>query len=262
MAFGMVPGARHQPLRKKDTMNFDSQEMAKLADAQAPRLDMYGPIHKAIRALMCDTLLAVGRADPQDAVELNETLARVDVLLTFCVHHVQHENNYVHTAIEARFAGCSAGVAEEHLHHLEHIGTLRRANDAVRQAPAEQKPGVLQALYQQLALFVADNFQHMHVEETVHNDALWAHYTDAELHAVHEALVGSIPPEEMMFTLRWMVPHMSPAERAGMLADMQSNAPAPAFAAALEVVRPHLSNKEWGKLSTALGLQAVPGLAS
>ena len=32
-----------------------------------------------------------------------------------------------------------------------------------------------------LALFIADNFQHMHVEETAHNAVLWARYTDAEL---------------------------------------------------------------------------------
>ena len=243
-------------------MQFDIQEMIQLAATQTPRLDMYAAIHKAIRALMCDTLLAVGRADPQDDTELAPALDKVDELLTFCEHHVFHENTFVHPAIEARAPGMSDAVTAEHDAHLAHINTLRLATLAVRRAPAAQRDAMTLALYRQLALFVADNFQHMHVEETVHNDALWAHYTDAELYAVHEALVGSIPPEEMMFTLRWMVPYMNPAERAGMLADMQAHAPAPAFAAALDVVRPHLSNKEWGKLSSALGLQAVPGLAS
>ena len=36
----------------------------------APRLDLYQGIHKAMRAFMADTLLAVGRMDADDALEL------------------------------------------------------------------------------------------------------------------------------------------------------------------------------------------------
>jgi hypothetical protein len=241
-------------------MQFDIQEMIQLAATQTPRLDMYVAIHKAIRALMCDTLLAVGRADPQDDTELAPALDKVDELLTFCEHHVFHENTFVHPAIEARAPGMSDAVTAEHDAHLAHINTLRLATLAVRRAPAAQRDAMTLALYRQLALFVADNFQHMHVEETAHNHALWQHYSDAELHATHQALVASIPPEEMMFTLRWMVPHMNAGERTMMMTDMQANAPAPAFAAAIDVVRPHLNASEWAKLARPLGLAPVPGL--
>ena len=78
--------------------------------------------------------------------------------------------------------------------------------------------------------------------------------TDAELAAIHDALVASIPPEEMMFVARWLVPFMNPAERAGMLGEMRSSAPAPAFAAVLDTVRPHLTATEWSKLAQALQL--------
>ena len=59
------------------------------------------------------------------------------------------------------------------------------------------------------------------------------------------------------------VPAMNPAERAGMLGDMQAHAPAPAFVAALDVVRPHLSARDWAKLCRSLNLpadQAVPSI--
>jgi len=48
--------------------------------------------------------------------------------------------------------------------------------------------------------------------------------------------------------------------RVAMLGDMQAHAPALAFAAALDVVRPHLSEREWAKLSASLKLPPVPGL--
>jgi hypothetical protein len=41
-----------------------------------------------------------------------------------------------------------------------------------------------------------------------------------------------------------------------LLADMRAHAPAPAFEAALGVVRPHLSERDWGKLVQSLGLPA------
>ncbi|MET0541786.1 MAG: hemerythrin domain-containing protein [Variovorax sp.] len=237
------------------------QQVAQAAGASpTPRFDMYAGIHKALRALMTDTLTTLGRADSDDALELAQTTQRVLQLLDFCRSHLHHENRFVHPAIEARAAGASEVIAHEHAEHERDILQLADATAALLQCePAERAGGVL-ALYRKLSLFIAHNFEHMHVEETAHNAVLWARYTDAELIDIHNALVASIPPEEMMFTLRWLVPFMNPAERAAMMADMQAHAPAPAFEAALDVVRPHLSEREWAKLGRALGRPAAPGL--
>ncbi|RZL91531.1 MAG: hypothetical protein EOP82_12710 [Variovorax sp.] len=235
-------------------MNIDPREMRQVAQAAAPRVDMYAGIHKALRALMADTLLAVGRMDSDDAFQLAEVTQHVLRLLDFCRSHLRHENEFVHAAMEARAPGASGRIAHEHAQHEEEIAMLAQQTTALLNSEAAQKPADALALYRALSLFIAHNFEHMHVEETAHNAVLWARYTDAELIGIHSALVASIPPEEMMFTLRWLVPFMNPAERAAMLADMRAHAPAPAFDAALGVVRPHLSEREWAKLATALGL--------
>lgn len=243
-------------------MNIDPKEIQELQAAQAPRFDMYSGIHKALRALMADTLLALGRMDVNDGLELAQATQRVIELVEFCASHLRHENEFVHTAIEARAAGASAAIGHDHEEHLQHIARLAQAAADLRQAPAETRHGAAQALYRDLALFIAENFQHMHVEETAHNAVLWARYTDAELVAIHDALVASIPPEEMMFVARWMVPFMNPAERAAVLADMRGKAPAPAFEAVLATVQPHLDAREWAKLARALGLPPAPGLVT
>ena len=243
-------------------MNIDPKEMHNVAQAQAPRVDMYGGIHKALRALMADTLLAVGRMDCDDDLERAEVTERVLQLLDFCRSHLQHENDFVHTAMEARAPGASEAVAREHEDHVKHIEALAGVVAAVRAAPADERFAQQQRLYADLALFVADNFHHMRVEETAHNAVLWARYTDAELVAIHDALVASIPPEEMMFAARWLVPFMSPMERAGFLGDVRAKAPAPAFQAMLDTARPHLTEREWAKLAKALNLPAVAGLVA
>jgi hypothetical protein len=245
-------------------MNNDSRELQQVqrtaSNAAMPRVDLYAGIHKALRALMADTLTTLGRADYRDALELAQTTQRVLQLLDFCRAHLKHENDFIHVALEARAPGSSSVIAHDHGEHEREIQELANATTALLNCdPAARAADVL-ALYRRLSLFVAHNFEHMHVEETAHNAVLWARYTDAELVALHNALVASIPPEEMMFVLRWLLPFMNPAERAEMMADMQAHAPAPAFQAALDVARPHLSEREWAKLMNALDLPVVPGL--
>ena len=240
-------------------MKIDAQELERLAAAQ-PRVDMYTGIHKAMRACMADALQALGRADTSDAEDLAAATTRVLDLLDLCESHLEHENDFVHRAIEVRAAGASDAVAHDHEEHREHIAQLRALVQALRTARPGAAAVVAQQLYRQLGLFVAENFRHMDVEETAHNAVLWARYTDAELAALHDELVASIPPQEMMRFARWLVPAMSPAERLGMLSDMRSKAPAPAFEAVLDVVRPHLTAGEWAKLARGLGIAPVPGL--
>jgi hypothetical protein len=241
-------------------MKIDSNELRQIAAAQAQRVDMYAGIHKAIRALMADTLLAMGRMDAEDDLELARTTERVLELLEFCASHLKHENEFVHAAIEARAPGASERIAHEHEEHGRHIAALARSVASLRACPMEPRPAGALGLYRELSLFIAENFQHMHVEETAHNAVLWARYTDAELVEIHNRLVASIPPQEMMLVARWMVPFMNPAERAGMLGDVRAHAPAPAFQAMLDTVRPHLTQDEWAKLARSLQLPVVPGL--
>ncbi len=237
-------------------MQFNPQEISALAQAEsaAPRMNMYAAIHKALRAFMADTLTGLGRVDTDDDLDLSQACDRVLALMDFCRSHLQHENEFVHTAMERRAPGSAGTVAREHEEHEQAIAALAAGAARLQDCPRDRRARVAHALYQQLALFVAHNFQHMHQEETAHNAVLWAHYSDAELAEVEGALVASIPPVEMMVVLRWMLPCMAPAERAMMLDGMRREAPPQAFEAALSVARPHLSQAEWGKLARALNL--------
>jgi hypothetical protein len=227
---------------------------ASAAAAETPRVDLYSGIHKAVRALMADTLLALGRMDPDDGPELAYTGLRVTRMLDFCRDHMRHENEFVHAAIESRAPGETAGLADDHADHEYDIESLAEATTRLLDCPDHQRAAEALALYRQLSVFVAHNFEHMHVEETTHNAVLWAHFSDAELRDIEAALVASIPSKQMLFVLRWLVPFMNPAERAAMLGGMRASVPPVAFTAALDVVRPHLAAREWRKLATALEL--------
>ena len=234
------------------------QEQA--APAATPRVDLYAPIHKALRHFMTDTLHRVGRMDVADADDMGRALGQLDALLEECLHHLQRENEFMHQAMEARQPRGASRTADDHVEHIDSIEALQAEAAALRAAPQADRAMLGLRLYRHLALFVAENFQHMHVEETHNNAVLWAHYSDAELAALHDRLLDSIPPAEKAAIGRWMVPAMTPFERAMMFGEMKAHAPAPAYRAMLDAVRPHLDDTAWAKLARALGEPQAPGL--
>jgi hemerythrin-like domain-containing protein len=217
--------------------------------ASATRLDLYANIHKGLRAFMAHTLVRVGRLDPHDPAEVDEVGAEVQALLEICRRHLQHENEWIHPALQARAPGSVAQGTIEHEGHLVAIDGLRQMLERLSHDAAAAP-----ALYAALSRFVAENFEHMQREETEHNAVLWATHTDEELYALHERILANIRPEEMQVALRWMLPHLAPAERAEVLAGMRRSAPEEAFQNVLSLIRPLLGGRDWRKLSLALGL--------
>jgi hypothetical protein len=223
------------------------------------RYNIYALIHKGLRAWMCDVLTTVGRMDPHDPADVVAGLAEVRALLAGCESHLVHENEFLHTALEARAPGSATVTAHEHEGHERALVALEASVRAVEAAQGSARVAAALRLYRQLALFIAENFEHMHVEETENHATLTAHYNEAEVFALEQAIVGSLSPEEKMAVMRWMAPAAAPHERAALLAGMQQHAPRPAFEAVLGLIRPHLSEREWAKLGAAIGPMPLGG---
>ena len=232
------------------------------AAAAAGRRDFYAPIHKALRLLMTRTLSTVGSTDPADAGEVRATLDLLERLLAMCEAHLHHENEFVHPALERARPGSAARISAEHDHHAEAIADLRDLAVLVADSSDSARAGALSRLYRTLALFVADNFQHMHVEETAHNAVLWAAYSDAELDAIEHALVASIAPATMAEALHWFLPALSAPERAGMLAGMKQGMPPEPFRAVLGIAERTLSVRDHARLLRDIGLPMAAQLAA
>jgi hypothetical protein len=217
-----------------------------------PRVDMYAGIHKGLRAFMGEVLATVGRMDAYDPAEVGAVVAEVRVLLEALRRHLHHENQFLHPAMEARRPGSACATADDHVHHVEAIERLEADLLAVERSAGAGRAAAALGLYRRLALFVAENYEHMQVEETENNAVLWAAYTDEELLEIEHALVASIPPQWLAIYLRWMVPAMAPAERAAFLTGIQLGAPAEVFEQVLAMVKPHLGDRDWAKLMAAL----------
>jgi hypothetical protein len=224
----------------------------------AARPDEYRFIHKGLRLFMADTLATVGRMDPADPADLAAALQQVRDLLAFCRLHLEHENAFVHTSMERHAPGSSARIAAEHVHHAETIDALAKDAATLEAGLSGQaRIAAADAFYSKLALFIGENFIHMHAEETENNAVIWATHSDQDILLIHRAIVAALTPEEMAMGARWMIAALNPAQRAAFLSEIQRSAPACVFEGLLGMAKAHLSDLEWRKLAQAMAARAA-----
>ncbi|MBS7661480.1 hypothetical protein I0D00_05885 [Pseudomonas lalucatii] len=220
----------------------------------AARFDIYALIHKGLRAHLVHTLGALGRCDWQDCGEARAVLAGLQDLLTFCRSHIEHEDAMVHPALEQRRPGATRYSSAAHRLHRQEMDELNSLAEQVTHLPALRRGDITHRLYRRVARFVAENFEHMEQEERDNNRLLWETHSDAELIALEQRIVASLSPDEMRRVLYWMLPALTPQERAGFLVQLRAEAPAELFAATLDTLRTQLSPKHHAHLDAALGL--------
>lgn len=223
------------------------------SEAEAPpRYDPYLIVHKGLRALMFETLQRVGRMDPDDDEDTAQALARLRELVSLAGTHLHHEDLFVHPAMEARAPGSTGHAVAGHHSHREALAALLDGCVRVEESSGRGRAAAALALYRSLALFVAEDLEHMHVEETENNAVLWATHSDAELMALVQRLVASIDPATNAIFSRWMVAASTPAERATLLRGARQAMPSAAFDAMLQGVTQRLDARDRVKLAEAL----------
>lgn len=189
---------------------------------------------------MAQALLDVGSASATPA-SLAVVADTVQELAFMCKKHLEHENAFIHPAMERCAPGSARNTADDHVGHERAIERLNVMVDQLRALPptAEARQ-LLDQLYRTLALFMADNFEHMDLEERHNMRVLQAGYTDAELQQIEQDLVASIPPNVVLAFMRWMLPAVSAEERREYLEQMALGAPPPVLLAVIDVAAPYL----------------------
>lgn len=216
------------------------------------RHDPYRNIHKGLRAAMFDAIHRLGRMDVAHSAEVQAALDQVDSLLALMAAHIKHENDHMHTAIEARHPGGARRASDGHADHLESLACLRDLTAGLRGAAPEARAYLAHQLYLELAEFAAENLAHMRVEETQNNRLLWSLYSDDEVVAIHDRLLASVEPGILMEAIGWMARGLSLPELVELLGDIRRKAPAQAYQAVLAQVRRQVDAARWSLLSHQL----------
>jgi hypothetical protein len=221
------------------------------------RFDIYAPIHKGLRLGAARMLERLGRADWSDAAKRGAVLAELRHHLALAQEHLQHEDAELHVALRDRAPDLAHTLDHEHHDHQVAFVRLEALIQDVEAAPEPRRARAGHALYLAFSIHFAEDMLHMAHEEQQAMPLLQQHFPDAELMAMDERIVRTIPPERMLDYLRLMIPAATPEGRAALLRAIRQGAPPEIFAGILEgVAKPALEPREWRLLSQDLALAA------
>lgn len=217
-----------------------------------PSYNIYTFIHKYLRQQLCRSLLAIGAIDDSDEQHVNSELGELTSLLKFCQAHLEHENRFIHGAIMTRNPHLYLTTEADHKEHEVQIQKLLQDTQRIHQSAGARRSQLLHQLYTDLALFVAENLDHMHTEETHNAQVLADLFTESEIHHIHENIIAALSPEERLQTTVDMLATLMHSERLLLLREMQLQMPDPVFAMLLEQLAGKMPSLYFGKLRQAL----------
>lgn len=224
------------------TVAVDLPEIERLPERfELAAIDLYKDIHKGIRSELFAITSAAGNIDPSarlDRVAVADHVASVGSVLASHAHHEDVVIDPVlaeyHPALAERITA-DHDVLEARFDAL--VDLSRTAVDAV--VRDQRRLGHL--LHLDLSAFTSAYLAHQYLEERVVMPALESAIGPASVLELHQAIVGSIPPDEMGRSLAFMLPAMNVDDRVELLTGIRAGAPAEAFAAVFDLARSVLS---------------------
>jgi len=215
-------------------------------------LDLYRDIHKGVRAALFAVVERAGSIDPGSSAArsaLAEDVHRVAWLLDA---HAEHEDAHCQPAIEAHAPELAAVIAEAHPQLEARVAGFVALADVVAETDGDAARAAVHTLYLDLAAFTGDYLAHQDFEEREVMGTLVRTMPFEAVLAVHEAIVSSIPPDEMATSLSIMLPAMNVDDRTELLGGMRAGAPAEVFAGVCALAQSVLAPADWDAVATRL----------
>jgi hypothetical protein len=191
--------------------------------------DLYRDIHKAIRIELFSVTTEAGRLDPSQGLARAALATQVNDVVQLLVAHAEHEDGPIQPALEAHLPELAERIEVDHLTLDARMQDLQVMAAEAAILEAVDPRAQVHRLYVALAAFTSDYLEHQDVEERVVMPALEAAVGVEETIAIHQAILGAIPPDEMARSLALMIPAMNIDDRAEMLGGMRADAPAEVF---------------------------------
>jgi hypothetical protein len=229
-------------------------ELSVLQALEPVTFDLYRDIHKGIRAELFAVTGAAGSLDPADRAGRADLACQVHTVTDMLVRHAEHEDAAIQPVLETHLPALADTVASDHPVLEARITAIRALADNAVEAPSFAQRGDVHRVYLELASFTSAYLAHQDVEEREIMPALQRAVGLDQVLAIHHAIIGSIPPDEMAEALAVMLPAMNLDDRSALLGGMQENAPAEVFAQVFGLARSVLAPADGNALARRLGV--------
>lgn len=220
----------------------------------AVTVDLYRDIHKGIRAELFAVTTTAGNLDPTDRADRVALADHVGSIAGVLESHAHHEDAVIDPALDEHFPRLAEQVRHDHDVLERRFGRVVDIAGAFVHVDAEDERRLAHLLHLELAGFTSAYLVHQDLEEREIMPVLERRLGVEAVLAMHGAIVGSIPPDELARSLAFMLPVMNVLDRVEMLGGMRAAAPAPAFEAIVGLARSVLRPADFDALARRLEL--------
>lgn len=213
------------------------------------KIDLFTPIHKAIRALiyhMGGTLLTTDFSDDQEA---NSTFDALEKMLDLLEEHAHHEDNIVFPPIEKASPGISQELEVQHQEGEEKVSGLQVLLKELRTADTSTRIARANILSIYFTDLIAFYLSHMNREEETVLPVSQQLLSNEELTAIRVRIQMNTSPERYAEWMRWMLPALNIRELAGLYRQVKNSAPAPVFEKIQSIGREVIDEARWQRMS-------------
>jgi hypothetical protein len=217
-------------------------------------LDLYRDIHKGIRNELFAVTLSAGQVDPGNSEAVAAVAARWRSLVAMLIAHAEHEDEFVQPVLEVHAPLLAEVVAAGHPELEAQMAALEVLAERATDAGVCQRRLVVHRMYLGFASFTAAYLQHQEFEETQVMPALAGKMGFGELLGIHQAIVGSLTPEQVAQSGSMMLPAMNVEDRVELLGGAQAGAPPEVFAGMMALTQSVISAADYAQVATRLGV--------
>jgi hypothetical protein len=222
------------------------------AEYRIPAIDLYRDIHKGIRAELFAVTSAAGSIDPADRSDRAALADHVASVAAVLESHAHHEDIAIDPVLERHLPDLASEINADHLRLERMFSSIGDLADAIVETSGSEQRRRLQLLHLDLARFTGSYLEHIDLEERAVMQRLPELIGVDEIAAVHGAIIASIPPDEMVRSLAFMLPAMNIDDRAELLGGMRLAAPPEAFDATVGLARSVLRPSDFVALADRL----------
>jgi hypothetical protein len=216
--------------------------------------DLYRDIHKGIRSELFALTTTAGNVDPADGCGRAALAAHVASVKDVLELHAEHEDAQIDPLLNEHAPSLAERITSDHEVLEARFSWINDLADDFASAGAVDQRRLGHLLYLELSTFTSSYLEHQAVEERVVMPALERAVGLEAVIGVHQAIVGSIPPQQMAQSLAFMLPAMNVDDRTEMLGGMRMAAPPEAFAAVVDLTSSVLPPADFAALVARLEL--------
>ena len=202
----------------------------------------YAASHKGLRNILSKFSLLAGKTNYADGAQVEKLKKLGDELFFLLSHHLHTENEDLLQPLEAKVPGASLHDLDDH-ERLEKMQADIMNQLAKLDGTQDEESG--HKFYLAFTAFHSQYLEHILQEELVTENLLLANFTGEELQENSMRIMQKVEFPVLLLSLKYIIPAQTEKENLKILRAFKTNAPAEAFEAVLDIIKPEMPEQEY-----------------